>query len=246
MKSLLSACLIFLSLNASGQLFRAEEKPITGGWQMGFHDTNRGFGTSLHYLRGPESRQLVAGLDAHLVRDLREVRSESAFGQQGRKYVFGKLNNLVVLSPTVGYQVDLFPLGKGNLLNFRLGARVGPAIGLLNPYYLEIFVPVPNRPQLGDREVQPYDPAVHTYASIIGRAPVLNNSLDLDAQIGASGRVYGIIDFSNRTRTIRGVQLGVDVDWFAEPVPIMADFVEKRNNRLFIAASAGLLLGNRW
>ncbi|MDP5171946.1 MAG: hypothetical protein NWR72_16975 [Bacteroidia bacterium] len=241
----LAILLLFIGHEGHAQ-FKADPKPISAGWQMGISTSYKGAGFSLHYLKGSDNQQYVAGLDLNMVRDGREYRSTSFFGNQGKKYVFGKLNNLIVLSPSVGIQKNIFPAGAGNLLNLRLGAKVGPAIGLLNPYYLEIFAPVAGRPQLGDRVVEAYDPTVHTYTSIVGRAPILSSPLDLSTQIGVSAKTYALLDFSNHSEAIRAIQVGVNVDWFPSAVPIMADFIEARNNQLFFAVHIGLVLGNRW
>ncbi len=223
-----------------------EESPISQGYMVGYQTTPRGWGLSFSYLLGPDQRQWLFGADANLVKDTREIRGESVFGQQGRNYVFGKLNHLIVFSPSVGVQYDLFPIGSGNLLNVRLGAKVGPAIGMTTPYYLEIFQPLPNQPQLGDRIIEAYDPVDHTYRSIIGRASLLDHEFDPSFQVGASAKLFGLFDFSNNSGTIRAVQLGLNADWFPNAVPIMADFLEVPNSRFFVAASVGFFLGNRW
>lgn len=238
--------LILSSVTNVYSQFRAEEEPISAGWQLGIQNTTRGWGASLHYLRGSDEMQILFGLDFNVIKDSRELRTESFFGQQGREYVFGKLNNFAALSPVIGVQKNLVSIGTGNLLNLRVGGLMGPTIGILNPYQLEIFAPIAGRPQLGDRVVEPYDPSRHTYASIIGRASMIESNFIPSTQFGLSGKVYGIIDFSDNSNAIKAVQLGLNANWFASPVPIMADFVEVSNNQLFLAVSVGLLLGNRW
>ncbi len=231
--------------NVYGQ-FRAEEEPISAGWQLGIQQTTRGWGASLHYLRGSDDMQLLFGVDMNVIKDPREIQTEPFFGQQGRDYVFGKLNNFAALSPVIGVQKNIVSIGNGNLLNLRVGGLLGPTIGILNPYQLEIFAPIAGRPQLGDRVVEPYDPTRHNYSSIIGRASIFDSDFIPSTQFGLSAKVYGLIDFSNNSNAIKAVQLGVNANWFASPVPIMADFVEVSNNQLFMAVSVGLLLGNRW
>lgn len=226
--------------------FRAEEEPISAGWQLGIQTTTRGWGASLHYLIGGDDMQIVAGLDFNVVKDPREIRTESFFGQQGRDYVFGKLNNFAALSPVIGLQKNVVSIGNGNLLNLRVGGLIGPTLGILNPYHLEIFAPIAGRPQLGDRVIEPYNPAVHSFASIIGKASIFDSDFIPSTQFGLSGKVYGIIDFSDNSNAIKAVQLGLNANWFASPVPIMADFVEVPNNQMFLSVSIGLLLGNRW
>lgn len=237
--------LILFPIELSAQ-FEEEEEPISAGWQLGLQSTTRGWGGSLHYLKGADRMQFLFGADLNIARDSREFRTESFFGTQGRNYVLGKLNHLAVFSPSIGIQRDLFSIGNGNLLNTRVGAKVGPTIGILTPYFLEIFSPVAGRPQLGDRVVEAYDPDRHTYTSIIGRASIFDHDFNPEFEFGLSAKVYGMIDFSNNSTSIRAVQIGVNADWFASPVPIMADFAETSNSQLFIGVQLGLLMGNRW
>jgi len=238
--------LLLLSGTSVYGQFKAEEKPISAGWQLGIQTTTRGWGASLHFLRGSDDQQILAGLDFNVIKDPREIRTESFFGQQGRDYVYGKLNHFAAISPVIGIQKNVVAIGNGNLLNLRVGALIGPTLGILNPYQLEIFAPITGRPQLGERVVEPYDPTRHDFTSIIGRASIFDSDFIPSTQFGLSAKVYGLVDFSDRSNAIKAVQVGNNANWFASPVPIMADFVEVSNNQMFLAVSVGLLLGNRW
>lgn len=222
------------------------DQPITAGWQLGVQHTTTGWGGSLHYLVGKDHLQFLMGADMHVVKDPREFRTESFFGTQGRKYVLGKQNHFAVFNPSVGIQKEIFPIRSGNLLNVRIGGKLGPALGIVTPYYLEIFSPVSGRPQLGDRVIEAYDPARHTYPSIIGRASIFDHDFNPNLQVGFSSRLFAMIDFSNTSTSIRAVQIGLNADWFASAVPIMADFAVSHDRQLFLSVQIGLLLGNRW
>ncbi len=220
--------------------------PISAGWLFGYQQTNRGWGASFSYLTGRDVLQWSGNLDIHLVKDLRETRRESVFGPRGRPYVFGKLNHLFVLSPSVGFVRNVVKVGNGGLLNVRLGGKVGPAIGLLNPYYLEIFSPIGGNTNVGEAVVQAYDPSEHSYQNIVGRAGALSSPFNPKVQVGASSKIFALIDLSQDSKKVNAVQVGLHADWFPSPVPIMADFVETAGNQFFLAFSLGFTLGNRW
>ncbi|MEO1449173.1 MAG: hypothetical protein AAFV07_06565 [Bacteroidota bacterium] len=223
-----------------------EKKPLSSGLQFGVHNTNRGFGFELGFLKGPNSRQFVYGIDLHLVRDQQETRSESFFQNQGRRYVFGKLNNFLVLHPSIGVQTEIVPRTFISLVKMKVGAKIGPAIGLLNPYYLEIFEPNPTNPVSGARSIAAYDPAEHTYGLIIGRANLISSQIDLKARIGLSTKAYALFNFARKARYISALKLAVHADAFTNSVPILVATEQLPQRRFFLAFSVGLLFGSRW
>ncbi|MEO0469938.1 MAG: hypothetical protein AAF206_09995 [Bacteroidota bacterium] len=248
MKRLLFLTLICaLSAPVFAQDERPEQAPNESGFMFGLHYSDRGPGLNLAVLKGAPYRQWLFGLDIFLVKDSKETLIEPFFGEQGKRYVFGKLNHLFVVSPSLGVQWDMVPRSAVNLLNVRGNLKVGPAIGILNPYHLEIFEASPGSPFVGTREILPYDPANHSYSKIIGRANFLSSRIDPTFRFGLSVQANAILDFSSVDAAITGVNLGMKVDAFPSPVPIMADELQNvQNQRIFVAISAGLMFGRRW
>ncbi|MEZ4777071.1 MAG: hypothetical protein R3D00_28100 [Bacteroidia bacterium] len=226
---------------------KKEEKPISGGFELGFHKTNRGAGMELNYMIGPDEKQIMLGLDLFALKELNESNIEPAFGAElGRKYVYGKLNYFFVLTPSAGIQKNLFRLNSINLINLRGGIKVGPAIGLLTPYYLEIFRPGLGIPTANDRQVEAYDPGIHTYSKIFGRASFFAGKPAFRPTLGGSIKGYLMVDFARSSRYISGCKLGAHADFFAKPVPIMTGLDKLENHRIFVALSIGFMIGNRW
>lgn len=221
------------------------------GVLVGFNLSNRGLGVNLNFFRGGDRQQLVYGVDIFSVRGANEASVQSAFGDQGKDYVYGKQNYLFVITPSIGLQRELIPKALGNFANVRVGAQLGPAIGLLNPYSVEIFEPIRNntggQAYYGYRVIVPYDPTEHSYDEIIGRAGLLSSKLNLRAQLGVSLRLHTLVDFSRNQRYIGGMQIGLNADYFPKEVPIMAELGGKvQNQRFFLAGNIGLVFGNRW
>lgn len=222
---------------------------------LGINLTNRGWGFNTYYGIGNNQYQWLIGVDLHSVKDSRETLIEpfSKFQDQGKKYIYGKQNYLYVFTPSVGFQRNLIPAQGGNLLNVRVGGQIGPAIGLLNPYSVEIFDPVPNNNNnpgqnyFGYRVIEPFNPEKHDFSEIIGRASILSAKPELSAQFGLSLRTHVLMDFTRSHKYIGGFQLTLDADYFLQPVPIMAQLDEQiQNRKFFLAGSLGLVFGNRW
>lgn len=245
-KIILIVCLAVLSTMGIQAQKEQDQGPDRGirGLEIGLHLTTRGLGFSIDHLRGTDPNKLfIFGLEMNTVRDSREVMIESAYGEQGRKYVYGKANHFYVVSPTIGIQRNMFPLHDNNQINVRLGFQAGPTIGLLSPYLVEIFESLPGNSFYGRRSIQQFNPENHSYNDIIGKANFLSEPLELDLVVGATLKGSAWIDFSRSNHYISAIQLSLRADIFSQEAPIM---VIGGNRQLFVAGSLGIVFGNRW
>lgn len=240
---LLCLILSFCLQTLHGQ--NGEARIISNGFAAGVHGTSRGLGIELELSKGPLHRQFLYGLSLNQLKDLREVQIESFFGDQGRSYVYGKLNHFVVLQPSFGIQYHLIPPNNLNVMQILGGIKIGPSIGFLNPYFLEIYQPGPN-PGNQNRDIVPFNPAEHSYGRIYGRASLVSSRLELSPILGMGIKAHVLIDFGRNVSNISALKLGLNLDAFTKPVPILLEREGIQNNRLFFAVSAGFLFGKRW
>lgn len=244
MKSyILALCLlIFFSGESFGQL-----SPTGGdlrGFAMGFHSGSRGSGADFRYIYGTPTKDWGFGLRAFGIKDTRETKIESQFQDRGSRYVYGKLNRLMVISPYIGIHKNLVPRRQGGYVSLKGSLQVGPALGLLRPYYLDIFVPSPVYQQLGTPVPQPYNPGDHAYVDIVGVSSIFNSGFGkVNLRPGLSMRAATLIDFAQKDTYINGIELGANLDYFFSEVPIMA---EVENHRLYMAITVGFVFGNTW
>jgi hypothetical protein len=242
-----SLLVLGLLMLAAGSSYAQEQVPPDRGLRgvsLGAHLTTRGMGFSIDHLRGTDPNKLfIFGLAVHSVKDSREVLIESAYAEQGRRYIYGKANHLFVATPSIGIQRNMFPLHSNNAVNVRLGLQAGPAIGMLSPYLIEIFESLPGNSFYGRRSIEQFNPAEHSYNDIIGKANFLSEPLDLDLVVGMSIKGSAWIDFSRSDHYISAIQISMQADIFSQEAPIM---VVGDNKQLFVAGSIGIVFGNRW
>ncbi|MEM6807262.1 MAG: hypothetical protein AAF696_38020, partial [Bacteroidota bacterium] len=200
----------------------------------------------LGYIFGEGPSQWVISLDVQYLKDSREALTAPFIGDQGKRYVFGKINNFWNLSPMLGMYHQAVSRGRGNLLKLRLGAKIGPAIGILNPYFVELYEAVPGRPFSPEFVTVPYDPEEHSFGEIVGRAGIWSSDFNPSLQMGVSTHLNAMFDFSRSDAVIRGIELGVNADVFFAEVPILAEINGVENRKVFLSVSAGLVLGGRW
>lgn len=242
--SLFLVCLLFVpSLHA-----QEEEEDLTfdKGFLFGAHNGNRGWGFSFNYIHGEYRRKYAFGLDIHSLKDTRESMIAPFLGDQGRRYVYGKLNHFWTVSPMFGIYEDVIPRGNSNILKMRMGLKAGPVIGVLNPYHIELYQAVPGRPFSPDFIVVPYDPAQHSFGEIVGRAGIWSSEFLPKFQLGVGTHLNAMIDFSRSNAAIHGIEVGVKADVFFKEVPLLAEINGISNRKVYISFCAGLMLGGRW
>jgi len=241
--SILAVCILVLFSGSSYGQFAKTDGDLRG-FGMGFHLGSRGMGTDFRYLYGTPKHTWVFGLRAFGVKDARETKIESQFQDRGSRYVFGKLSRLMVLSPYAGLTKDIVPRRQGSFISLKGSFQIGPALGLVRPYYLDILVPSPIYQQLGTPEPQPYNPDSHAYVDIVGVSSIFNSGFGkVNLRPGLSMRATAMVDFAQKETYFNGIELGANLDYFFSDVPIMA---EVENHRFFLTISIGMVFGNTW
>jgi hypothetical protein len=191
-------------------------------------------------LSGSYTRPWVFGLDIRNLRDLREALI-TPYGQQGRRYVYGKTHHCLILAPTAGVIRSLGTHGSLSSISLQVGAQAGPALALLNPYHLVVY----DQTSLSF-VIRPYDPAQHVYQTIAGRSGWVSSPLDLRAQVGATARVYIQTDMARGVRNIGAFRFGFQADIFPQSLPLLATRPDLANRRLYLSATLSLITGSRW
>jgi hypothetical protein len=207
---------------------------------------NRGNGVEVVYHRGSPARQVTIGLELRQVRDPREAKIEpfQFSADRGRRYVFNKLNRLTLLNPMIGLEWSIMPHSTLNLIDLKAGVRMGPSIGLINPYYLEICRGISGQPTC-TLSTEPFTPSEHNFFNIYGRAG-LQAPFNPTVQVGLSTAAYTLIDFSGNDRSIKALRLGVHADGFAQAIPLLDQSEDLQNRQLFVSLSAAIQFGTRW
>jgi hypothetical protein len=207
--------------------------------------STRGQGFEVMYARGPMARQLTLGVELRQLKDRHEERKPSLISTEGRDYVLGKLNNVTLLTPLVGMEWALIPRSSLNPITMRGGLRIGPAIGLVNPYYLEIFQATPNG-MASSPSIEAYDPNQHSRFNISGRPSLSQLPFTPSVQVGLSLAAYALIDFSHTDKSLQALRLGAHADGFGKALPLLVESESIQNQSLFLSFSAALQFGSRW
>lgn len=161
---------------------------------------------------------------------------------EGLPYVYGKVNSFMTLRVSVEHRKELTPKLRNGAVQVGRLARFGVGLGLIKPVYLVIGYPEIPYERL---ETERYDPFLHFYDDIYGRAPWVNGVDDISITPGLHGS-YGIFfEYGDIRGVTKSFEVGVSGDVFLSLVEIMAeDFVDP--NRFFLSLYVKIGLGSNW
>lgn len=213
-------------------------KELSGG--IGAH-TNGFVGTFRYgkYLTGFSKR--IYEIEIANIRHVKEIKSINPFEDNVRGYVFGKINALYVLRPSIGFQKVFVPKQSITGVSITYIAQLGPSLGLTKPIYLNIIEREPNRGRIIVTKKR-YDPEEHQQGDIYGRASFLNGITEMKLYPGIFAKLGLHFDFASSRDELRSIEVGLKADAYFSKVPIMA-FTE--NSAIYPNLYLAMFFGSR-
>ncbi len=113
---------------------------------------------------------------------------------------------------------------------------VGPNVGFVKPIYVEV-----SKLTGTSVAVERYDPEIHDFNVINGRANFLRGLDEMKLAFGAVAKIAATFEYSGDNEGVQQLEVGVVLDAFLNKVPIM---IEEANNQrffpsIFISYSVG-------
>ena len=198
----------------------APETVFTHRFETGLSLHTRGMG--VHLERGTYrgiGKVNTWSIEVVSMKHPKEVRSFNPVYDQGKSYVFGKVNSAYMVRLGWGKRTVATPKVRSGAVAIGWKFAFGPALALAKPVYLVIGYPdIPYRYLLTER----YDPDIHGTGDIYGRAGALNGILEVAPTPGVFTRVAADFEYSGSRSSLRTMSVGLNLDVFATPVVIMA------------------------
>jgi hypothetical protein len=203
----------------------------------------QGWGAHLSFGKNKTAfKSRIIQFDVVNMRHPKEIRTVNAFFEDGRSFVFGKVNSFFILRPTIGQRYIKFDRIRPSGVGVGYSWRVGPSIGFTKPVYLEIISP-DNSP-LFSVIVERYDPIKHEIQDIYGRAGGLRGFGEMQIQPGLHGAFAFNFEYDAKREGLKGIEVGATMDFFpGGPVEIMA-FAD--NQQLFFNFYINLQFGSKF
>jgi len=169
-----------------------------------------------------------------------------------RPFVFGKLNELMLLR--LGYSKErlLFEKGPKNGVEWRWRYGGGLSMVFLKPVYLDVLYPIdPADPQYVTVRTERYDPKRHGQSNIYGRSRFQEGLDEMSLQAGAYGRVGLLFEWGAAAEELRVLEAGLSVDFLPFRPTVMAENIpgipgSLKNPMMYPSLYFAVHLGNRW
>jgi hypothetical protein len=159
----------------------------------------------------------------------------------GSSFVYGKLNSLLIVRTGYGLQKVLYSKAERAGVEVKYNYFGGISWGLLKPVYLDILHASP----FGDYDIrtEKYDPQKHAVDSIYGKASFFNGMSQMQVYPGLYGKFGLNFEFGAYEDVVKALEVGVVVDAYLKPIPIMANIP---NNNIYLSFYISFMYGGRW
>lgn len=222
--------------------FATEFRLQTNGWGVGV-----AWGELKTYYK---TRFYYAGIGE--LKHTREFRT-SGNNLGTRSYIFGKQNSFYQIKAGIGEKRYFSEKASQKGVAVGVSYRLGPTLGILKPYYLEIS-PIESGSQLPGfqtRSVRYSERTADDFLDkekIVGYSGLTTGWEDASAVVG--GNVVGALHlgFGAYDQFVKAIDVGVMVDFFLQPVPIMVEgarFENVTNRPYFVNIFVNFQIGKR-
>ena len=180
-------------------------------------------------------------------KERRQSSDSSSGGRSSRSYIFGKRNNLYALRGGIGVKRYFSEKAKRKGVAVGLSYEVGPVLGLLKPYYLELrYGNDVNGTITRSEKYSEENAAIFTSPTMIsGASSFVKGFNELSVVPGGQFKVAVHLDWGAFDEFIRALEVGIMGDIFFKEMPIMVDEEFSENRPYFINLFVALQLGKR-
>lgn len=253
-------CLIFLLLVFGCALTMQSQDITTSGYENGttlnvlyrndasakIYANTRGYG--LLFRRGKHVNAKTRSYYEIDVQNLRYPKEIRVVGDavEKRRFVYGKINNVLLLRAAVGLQNTLFAKADNKAVEVRYSYSIGPSIAFAKPYYVQIYKTAAgtSNPKAA---LAVFDDSNFTDNNssirVVGRGGFTQGLSETKIYPAITGKFNLSFEYAPYTNLIRAIETGISLDYFPKALPIMA-----RNpaENIVITFHVGFVFGRKW
>jgi len=241
----------------TGSFLRAQEVP-TPGYENGTNlnvlyrndmsgkifGTTRGFGIAFRQGKHITSKtRSFYDIELQNLKHPKEVKI-SGDADSRRRYVYGKVNSVLLLRGALGLQNIIFHKGDHKAVEVRYAYSVGPVFAFAKPYYVQIYKTNYTYGHSQTATVK-FDSDNFTQDSgqVAGRGQFLEGISETVIYPGLNANFNLSFEYAPYTNLIRALEVGISLDYFPKALPIMA-----RNpaENIILTFHLGFVFGRKW
>jgi hypothetical protein len=236
--------LLFSSLGYS-QEDRSQEKNIlyTKSSQFGLLLHTRGYGLDYQFTRQKTvNKMFLMDFSLYELRHPKEMLMPNPYQDKSSSYVFGKMNNLVVLKMNFGSRRVLGDRFLAQDIKVNFNYSFGPLVGWMKPVYYDIQVINPDGSGYSLIQ-QKFDPNnITAQQNTMGESSFTKGFNESFFLPGGNFKTSLSFEWGNYDYKFYNLETGVMVDAFPTPVPIFAGI---KNDQVFVNLYLCLTYGTR-
>ena len=156
-----------------------------------------------------------------------------------KRYVYGKLNNILVLKASYGKQKVIAGKADKKAVEVRYSYSIGPGIAFAKPYYYTTAT----HDASSINKYRKFNPVTFTPDSVIGRAPFSNGLGELSVYPFVAGKFNLSFEYSPYGNLVKAFETGVSVNYFPIGLPTMAN---NPAENIIVTIHLGFVFGKRW
>jgi len=164
---------------------------------------------------------------------------EQSFSRQNR-YIWAKSNYLYAVRFQYGRERILFRKAPQQGVQISVGATIGPSIGVITPYYIQIGSNAGGG--VLNQEFAAFDPSEHTFDEVIGSGRLFQGLPESSFAVGGNLKGFINFEFGAFKNNVAGLEVGLLIEAYNKEIVI----IETQDNRsVFNSAYFTLYWGTR-
>lgn len=235
---------------SQGEIGEAEKIFIRNESSWGLNLNSNGFGINYRYAKRKDAfHKNMFESEISLVKHPKEIKIYNPQYESQKRFIFGKLNEVVCLKAGIGKQNELFSKSDKGSISIRYFFSAGVSALLLKPIYYEMvdsfksFTPNVITVYVG---IHKFNSSVHNSSDVLGKAPFKLGFNEITVLPGVYVRAGLSFEYSNKDTLVRAIEAGVCFEAFPKRIPLMA----LENNpqfliNLFVAYRFGSVLDGK-
>jgi hypothetical protein len=240
------ALFLFISLclvtYGQGELDTQEKILFQNERSISLSLNSNGFGAGYRYgKRKTYLKKTLYDIEIAYIKHPKEVKVSPIYNYYttSRRYVNGKTNLFVNLSPSIGFQREIFSKEDKGSIAIKYYYGFGPSIGISKPIYYTYLI-TDAQGYIDHTIDEKYNYAQHPNAFIAGRASFWKGFDEIAVYPGLHAQAGISFEYGSLNQLINAIDVSMAFDAFNKKIPIM---FTKHNNQFFLTLSISYRFG---
>lgn len=220
---------------------------------------SHGFGVSFRFAQIKDIyKKKVSEFSLMDMKHPKEVRQQSLFALGNRSakgYVYGKINNFYTLNYTIGRVRNLAEKARKSGVAVGYYYGIGPSLGLLKPYYLEVIVERDGRLVTEDIKYSPETEQQFLNNNLIyGSSGFTKGLNEMKFHAGLQAKLAINFDWASYDELVKGLEVGAVINAYSPELGGLFDgdikgvqlVAKQPDNYFFTSFYLNIFFGKRW